>query len=258
MNYNNVVRDIELNAPPYVSAHILSSAAILLSVGITSPIDRWRILRQVNIDSNPRPRDLILRGYRGISSRMAGAFIYSTVHMAVATGIGRSETDSSEFAMFAAHSFAKLFATTAAYPFDAKYTRRATGCAPAMGTITKRYFPGLSIAATAAPISVGASLLAVSFLGLIFPLDVVSTDQDFARGVAVGTAGALTGALVTYPLDTVRRRVIAGQFTVKQAVTAGRFFRGLPIFLMKAIPESALLTYSYLCNLRYFSFLVPS
>jgi hypothetical protein len=257
LNYH-VVRDIELNAPPYVSAHILSSVAILFSAAVSSPIDRWRILKQVNIDNSPGPRDIILRGYRGISSRMAGAFIYSGVHMASMTVVTPSQENNLPLTAFAAHSFAKLIATTTAYPFDANYTRRASGYAPATNGMAGRLFPGLSVAVAAAPISVGASLLAVSFLGLIFPLDVVSTDQDFARGVAVGTVGAVSGAVVTYPLDTVRRRVIAGQLTINQAVTAGRFFRGLPIFLLKAVPESALLTYSYLCNLRYFSFSVPS
>ena len=137
----HVVRDIELNAPPYVSAHILSSAALLLSAGVSSPIDRWRILKQVNIDNSPRPRDIILRGYRGISSRLAGAFIYSGVHMASITLVIPSQEDNSPLTAFATHSFAKLIATTAAYPFDAKYTRRASGYAPVQKGMAGRLFP---------------------------------------------------------------------------------------------------------------------
>jgi hypothetical protein len=158
--------------------------------------------------------------------------------------------------LFLSHSVAKVTATAISYPLDVRYTLRACGLKVAPGPST--HFRGFSLGLASVPISVLGSLSAVSFLALIFPLNEVNTDFDFARGVAVGTAGALGGSLLSYPVDTVRRRVITGNFTVREAIAAGRFFRGLPVLIFKAVPEAALLTYSYMCNLRYFSFIVPS
>jgi hypothetical protein len=245
--------DIGVTAPPYFAAFGLSATSRLLSAAITNPLDRCKVLLQTRPGTNPNLPEVIFRGYRGIVPRMAGTFVYSSVHLGFLASI---RTDPLSFSsMFMAHGLAKVVATTLAYPFDTRYTLRACGITPPAISQMRPHFPGFGLALLAAPLSVGCSLLTVSFLGMIFPLTQVSTDYDFVRGVGVGTAGALGGALCVYPIDTVRRRVMTGEFTLKQAIGAGRYFRGLPVFVLKAVPESILLTYSYLCNLRYFTFL---
>ena len=245
--------DIGATAPPYFAAFGLSAASTLLSVAVTNPLDRWKLLLQTRPGINPNIPDVILKGYRGILPRMTGAFVYSSIHMGLLASL---RTDTLSFSsMFVTNGLAKVVATTLAYPLDTRYTLRACGISPPTVFHLRKHFPGFGLALLATPISVGGSLLTVSFLGMIFPLTQVSTDYDFVRGVGVGTAGALGGALCVYPIDTVRRRVMTGEFTLKQAIGAGRYFRGLPVFVLKAVPESILLSYSYLCNLRYFSFL---
>jgi hypothetical protein len=248
--------DIELSAPPFLSAFTLSSSALLLSRGLVLPLDRLKVLLQTDPVSAPSARDVITRGYRGLSARLAGSVVYSGFHIAglsIAETVVRSDTSTG---LFVAHNFAKLGATTVAYPFDVRYTHRACGAKVSRGL--RSSFAGITLGIVGVPISVLGSISTLSFLSLIFPLEEVNMNHDFARGVAVGAAGAIGGSVLSYPIDTVRRRVITGKFRLKEAIKAGRFFRGIGVLLIKAIPESALLTYSYMCNLRYFSFVASS
>ena len=188
--------------------------------------------------------------------RILGSTVFSGTHFAcLHVSLGVVERGS-HTGIFAAHSFAKLIATTFSYPFDVRYTLRVSGLKSIPGI--SGHFSCFGLGMAGVPFSVLGSLSTLSFLSLIFPLGEVNMDHDFARGVGVGLAGAVGGGVSSYPLDTIRRRVITRNFTVKEAIKAGRFFRGLPVFLIKAIPESALLTYSYMCNLRYFSFTASS
>ncbi len=201
-------------------------------------------------------RDVITKGYRGITARFGGTLIYSGVHIAFfnqAEGLLRNDSFTG---LFVTHTIAKLAATTVSYPFDVRYTLRVCGSKIRRGG--QPHFRGPALGLAGVPGSVLGALSTLSFLSLIFPLDEVNMNHDFARGVAVGTAGAIGGGVLSYPVDTIRRRVITGKFTMKEAIQAGRFFRGLGVLLIKAIPESALLTYSYMCNLRYFSFIASS
>ncbi len=249
--------EIELQTPPFLTSFALSSAAIILSRVSVHPLDRLKVLLQTRIDRRPTVAEVVGRGYLGIVSRISGSLVCSSVQTCTHGVFGRGETSTEMTASLVwAHGISKLLATTLSYPFDVRYTQRATGLGGSHNWRSRLTpcFTGFSLAVVSLPVYVVGSLSTLSFLSLIFPLHEVNTENDFARGVAVGTAGALAGSVLSYPFDTVRRRVITGEFSLMCAISAGKFFRGLPVLILKSIPESTLLTYSYMCNLRYFSF----
>jgi hypothetical protein len=193
----------------------------------------------------------ILRGYRGFLSSFSAHTVRTSLPLVALQSGFNDESLGSSLNSLGFFTVVSSLGVIAAYPLEVSYVRRALG-------LPSKPHPlrGCSLAAFAVPISTCVSMASLSFLSMVFPISRVgdiATDVDYARGVGVGCASALIGSVVIYPIDTMRRRLICGH-SLNQAFNTGSFYRGLGLMIAKSFPQCAIFTYSYMCNLRYFSF----
>lgn len=203
---------------------------------LVAPFDRWRVLRQVFPARVLGWRDILLRGWTGVIPHVSHALMFTSLHLG-----GLSLLDRYDFVFPIFNPIAaSILATTLVYPLDVRYTSKVVGVPK-----PSRY-TGFSLGLISVPFSVVGSLSGLSFLSTVFPLPAPDASNiDYCRGVAVGTSGAMMGSLLTYPIDTVRRRMISGM-TMETAFQGGKFFSGVSIHILKSIPEYALLSICYL------------
>lgn len=242
--------------PPAVSAFGLALGARILGQIAVAPFDRWRVLLQTAPPGSPSRTNLFLSGFRGISPSIGNTIIYSAVFTYLIPVMKNFEVTQSMGGLYSAHVLTALAATGLAYPLEVRYVRRAAASSSSSALKIGGMLRGMQLAIISVPISVVASLSSLQFLSLVFPIAEpgdTASDVDFARGVGVGCVSALVGATMTYPIDTVRRRMILGE-TFQESVKMRNLFRGAGLLVMKSFPQCALVTYSYMCNLRYFSF----
>ncbi len=125
---------------------------------------------------------------------------------------------------------------------DVRYTRRAVSV-----TVSGGWFSGVSFNLISIPLSVGASLSILSLLSTVFPASPVpgrAGAVDIVRDVSIGAASATAASILTYPLDTLRRRSIVGS-PVRTSLLSG-----LPVHLARVSLESSLLIALYLVSIR--------
>lgn len=242
--------------PPAVSAFGLALGGRILGQIAVAPFDRWRVLLQTAPHVSPSRTSLFLSGFRGISPSIGNTIIYSAVFTSLIPVMKNSDIPQCMGGLYSSHVLTALAATGLSYPLEVRYVRRAVG--PSLNPTSNSgwMLRGMPLAIMSVPISVVASLSSLQFLSLVFPIPEpgdTASDLDFARGVGIGCLSALLGATATYPIDTVRRRMILGQ-TLQESVKMRNLFRGAGLMVMKSFPQCALVTYSYMCNLRYFSF----
>ncbi len=153
---------------------------------------------------------------------------------------GKDSAHSKSFlSHYSSHVLAGLAACVATYPLDVWYTRRGTRgdsgliqspikqgssstSSSASGSIimrgtaifshlssavnsVKSLYSGLSVCLVAYPLGLLVSLGSLSVMEKVLGADYVHT---YPSNVIVGSAAACSGALLTYPLDTMRRRMI--------------------------------------------------
>ena len=242
--------------PASVSALGLHMGAQVLALGVVAPIDRWRLLLQLQPTVNPSARNVLLNGYRGIIPSISCSALASVTHIGIVAAMGFSDVNKSAVNQYAPYVLTGTLTTAISYPLDVRYTTRAASATIEPTPYRLHLLTGLPLALMAVPVSVAVALSTLSFLSLVFPVpnpDREASELDFARGVAVGCTAALAGSVATYPLDTLRRRMVVGA-SFADAYRVGSLLRGLPLHVAKAIPQCAILTYGYMCNLRYFSF----
>lgn len=208
----------------YVSV-LSQSGALLAAKTVVAPLDRLKLIRQIANPSAGLFSDRHwFRGYRlHMSQLLIGNFskIYLLSKFS-AWNQGKSEISS--------HVAAAVAATVLVYPLDVRYTLRAAG----VGNFFSN-FSGFRYSLVSTPIYLLTSL------GTLRVLD----EKKFP--IISGSLAALAGSVASYPVDTLRRRSIAG--------ISGRanLFAGVGVHVLKAIPECAVLgvVYSELIRLRY-------
>lgn len=180
---------------------------------------------------------------------------------------GQSKSSKGFWFQYTSHLFPGAVACLLTYPLDAAYTRRATRGDTGLiqsPVVTEKYrwynyrawihkarcmYSGASICLLAVPCGLFVSLGSLRVLERVLGDEFV---HSYPANVLMGSSVACLGSLVTYPLDTIRRRMIIvnGAGSYAYAMASGRLFAGSSLLLVKLIPESICLVTGYLALLQ--------